>query len=1414
MADVTPTPENDPTPQPAKQPAPKKKARWGRRILVGVVVVAVLLIGLVLLLPTLLSSGAGKSFAVGRVNAGIPGKIEIADWSVGWFSGTHVTGLKLYDAKDALIFELNKLDTDLTLLQAVRGQYALGNTSADANLVRLVIDNGRTNYQDALGLKPSTDQSKSSSKLPDVSGDIKLKLRGDVDSPGAPTVRIEPSTVNLALSGINDPIKNAADLGFSVDDAPAGRLKASGTIDAVQNNEISLDALAAKQDVSAEKVALAALTPLLKLAGLDLDAAGTLDGKATLSADGKAGALDGSFAIADAQFGGKMLKGDTLKFATVDIPLDVKLDRSDAAATKIKINQLAVKVPQGSLAVTGDVVQQALKRVADGQAPGAPGTLNITADFPQFAEIANQLPNTLGTGADVKLTSAALKDVLAATFTDADVKVNNQLNAQAAGTQGGNQVSLQPVAATAAATVKPGDKLLDRLADLSAKITSDFATLDLAGPTVPQVKGTGKVLLAKARQTAQQFGYLQGAELAGTADLKVAPGAAAKGQTAPTAVATITTTDLHYKPAPTPATLPATQPVAPAALDLPWSVVTASVWSDPAAPAKVTRADVTAQAGEKPGDSKLDLVANADGIDTATTSVKSLDLKKLNVSDLPWLVNRAGGYVALPAGVDVTKGELYSHAKLSYDGPSKIVTFIEPLELSTPHLTVAQNGATVLRDEKIHAFLGGTIATPDGGTTADLSTLSVESSFLTLAKAEGPLKVSLPANGTPTGSGTVTVKADVPKVLALAGSGGTPAKPAAAQITAGTFDGSLALDGKADALVARLLGKLTGLNVTTPTEPITHETVAIDFTATATDGLNTLAADGTVKSAFANAVVKSLKLKRGESVPTDDLLAGLQSADVSVDAPNLSKLVSLYNAFFPPAPVAPAAPPAATDANTPAAEPAPPIDVKSGALKANLLVKRDGQNATLNVDATATGLAAGRGGEYTQPFDVNLKTDAAYDPAGALDLRTMALAVGDAMSVSANGKIADPTGQRRLDGVKGTLGYDLEKLKGLLLPLAAPASRQTLADTTMLGTFKDLPFTASGSYPAGLDFNQAVKTLAATATLTADRIDTSGLDARDLTLPLVVKDGRLTFAPLPESAKKATLNGGELNLVDPNLSVDLTADTPRLTLAGGRQRLVVGAKLNPVLSQQIGKFAGPQFANATKATGLIDLTVLNADGVALGAPLYTPQSGSAKLALSVRDLEIENTLWSNAFGGVVSALPNLGSQVSRFTSLQGRITDAVITLAAGQVTEDLTFTVIDPATGGGDRAKADTYPLTFAGGVGLSDLKLNNFKMEFPRKLLSNWFGGDVDKVIDYLPQTVPVSLVGSASNPQTKFDAGKLLQKGVENAVGKQLKDRTGVDLGGILGGDKKQGGEKNDGEKKDGGNPLGGLIDQLKKK
>src|SRR5437660_10949416 len=84
-------------------PPPTKKKHRGRRWAVVLGSVLVVLVLLAVLAPSLLSTGVGRSLGLKVVNGNLDGRLEVADWSLGWNSGITLDGVKLFDQQGGLI---------------------------------------------------------------------------------------------------------------------------------------------------------------------------------------------------------------------------------------------------------------------------------------------------------------------------------------------------------------------------------------------------------------------------------------------------------------------------------------------------------------------------------------------------------------------------------------------------------------------------------------------------------------------------------------------------------------------------------------------------------------------------------------------------------------------------------------------------------------------------------------------------------------------------------------------------------------------------------------------------------------------------------------------------------------------------------------------------------------------------------------------------------------------------------------------------------------------------------------------------------------------------------------------------------------------------------------------------------------
>ncbi len=128
---------------PPVPPTPRKKRRglWWK-ILLSIVGVMLLL---VLLAPTLLSTGAGKEFVLGQVNSRIAGSVEADSLSMGWFSGASMRNLRVKDPQGKVILEVPSADTGLSLMNAALGSVKHLNIVVRAEDAMLVANADGTN---------------------------------------------------------------------------------------------------------------------------------------------------------------------------------------------------------------------------------------------------------------------------------------------------------------------------------------------------------------------------------------------------------------------------------------------------------------------------------------------------------------------------------------------------------------------------------------------------------------------------------------------------------------------------------------------------------------------------------------------------------------------------------------------------------------------------------------------------------------------------------------------------------------------------------------------------------------------------------------------------------------------------------------------------------------------------------------------------------------------------------------------------------------------------------------------------------------------------------------------------------------------------------------------------------------------
>ena len=484
---------------PTESPKPaKRRRRW--RWVVGALVLVVIL--LIIFAPTIASTGVGRSIIVGRINKGLDGVLQIKDWSLGWFSGAKMSGVRVTQ-DGGQIAELQQLDTELTVWDVMRGKYDLGKARIRGlDVLVKIYPDGTTNIHRLLKLRPSSQPT----KVPDLRGDIDADFRGTIARQGMQPILIDPSTAKLVIADINKPITNKMDLAVRTGGANSGKFSAEGTAKLFENNTLDWSKLHADENITIEGLDLAGaatvIGPELGLDRMEGKANGTFTAKSS-GADQMTlwGTLDcDNFAATGPAFAGDVYKSARISFK---IPQAV-LNRSTGQIRTE--NPITVQTDQGSITASLDATQAALSNLAANRAPGSSGSAKLTADF-DLAKLAQQLPNLLRIKKEIKPTSGRINHVIEIALANdkASIKSQTDLTDLAATNEKNQEIKAEPIHLTFAATSFGGGGGLPDLRDIDLALRSAFANLKAKGPSLAQFTLTADADLAKFQQQTGQF---------------------------------------------------------------------------------------------------------------------------------------------------------------------------------------------------------------------------------------------------------------------------------------------------------------------------------------------------------------------------------------------------------------------------------------------------------------------------------------------------------------------------------------------------------------------------------------------------------------------------------------------------------------------------------------------------------------------------------------------------------------------------------------------------------------------------------------------------------------------------------------------------------------------------------------------
>ncbi len=999
--------------EPAPTPAPRRKPRRrGRMILIGVGVFLLLLVLLVLFAPAIASTGWARGFVLGKVNEHLNGAVVVDDWRLGWMRPISLDGISVRDAEGNEVLAITTLNTELTLLGAIRQNFALGEVVIDglqAHIVRY--EDGSTNLDHLLkesdpaagqdsGTQYTDTQDAGPTELPDVSGAIIIRNAGGTfrDVALNRTAAFELAG-EVKIPSINDPITNDLRLITRIDGTSPGSLSAVGQVKIAENNRLSIDPQQLRQNLklgSLDVASLAFVIPadsgISHLAGIftgEVDAQGTREG---IQASAALQARD--FSIGGPALAGDTYASDSIRLTLPPTAIALPADGQDFAAARILIGDgseqqaLRIQFQQGTITVRADAQMSALARLADNQAPGSKGNLAVRAEVDMGA-LARQLPHLMQINPDLRdlqgrfdLDARLALEPRQATPT----LVLNLRDVSAQNTRTGQPVRLQPIALNLSARHLGGGGAIPDLRDIAIKLTSGFATADINGQNLGSIAGAIHGQLDDLQREAGQFIDFGGVQLAGrfTAGLN-ANGDFTRPGGSSAARLTVDLTDL---------TLAGIQDMPPIRRERVQFGVVGNLRRGPEGGAfieGVRNVNLTLQAGPQEGP-WFDMALAADAIELLPDSaavrvpikVVRYDLNKFNVDLIAAEKQVAWIEQALAArGIDISSGVIALKTSGSFD---QDVLTIAGFDLTTHDISAMQARRPLVDHLTTRLDLAGRVELGEAATVIHLSRLKLSEprNYIALEKTSGgELMFSLPHGGGFAGRGQVQVALslgfanDVLRAMQKE----IVAEGAAGQVRRGYLQATLDLNQPqptAPTQVA-LNATVSNLQVTTATgKPLDAEklTLAANGTMAADQSALTLT-NVDLASPFA-----TVKLNDGRlNLASDSPLTMVQAAKVVVDVPDAGAVWSVYEAFIPPT----AQPAAAADEQADA--PLPPLRITGGQLRIEATVREEQGRSTLTLERLAgdqVELVRGPARHTLSPFTVALSAQVEGDAAGQI----------------------------------------------------------------------------------------------------------------------------------------------------------------------------------------------------------------------------------------------------------------------------------------------------------------------------------------------------------------------------------------------------------------------------------------------
>jgi hypothetical protein len=276
--------------------AGSKKASVATKLLKAILIfLAIGSLLIFIILPIYLSSDAGKTFVVNKINNSIDGQVTIKGLSMGWFKGISLDEFSFVDNAGRTKVNVKQIKTKPLYMSLLGGNIAFGKTLIDTPDVIISLaevakaDTANPDIAKVDKALPSATPPVAKARQQSMGlGRIDLEVRSGNVTINQPTRGIELQIRNIESKVDLKPAGSKSTFDVSMDMAEGDNLSkitAKGNLKPSAKKSWTLKGTSGDFEVKIDNLDLKSLGPLFAMAGKDIDASGKLNADLTASID-------------------------------------------------------------------------------------------------------------------------------------------------------------------------------------------------------------------------------------------------------------------------------------------------------------------------------------------------------------------------------------------------------------------------------------------------------------------------------------------------------------------------------------------------------------------------------------------------------------------------------------------------------------------------------------------------------------------------------------------------------------------------------------------------------------------------------------------------------------------------------------------------------------------------------------------------------------------------------------------------------------------------------------------------------------------------------------------------------------------------------------------------------------------------